>query len=218
MTHTARRTVAAAAIALVLAIAGSARAQVFYSYPGAQPVVDTSVSLGLVAGFGDNLVRLGGFGRFNLTSSADLGLEAVWDNIDPEGASDDTNLLGAGADGKVVLLSADGSTPLDVAVQAGAGFLTDDGYFLLHVPFGAIASRDFLTNDGRRITPYGGVYFVFDYASFDVPAGVDDDSDTDFDVELRVGASAEIVRNGSLFAALHAGLDTMFFLGFNAGL
>ena len=220
MTITARRTSAVAVFALLLAFAGSARAQVFYSYPGARPVVDTSVSLGLVAGFGDNLTRLGGFGRFNLTSRADLGLEAMWDNIDPEGpGGDDTNLLGAGADGKYMLLEADNTIPVDLAVQLGAGFLTDDDYFLLHVPFGAIASREFAPGetDERLITPYAGVYFLFDYASFDAPAGVDD-SDTDFDVELRVGVSAEIVRPGSLFAALHAGQETMFFLGFNAGL
>jgi hypothetical protein len=218
MAITVRRTGALIVIALVLGFAGSARAQVFYSYPGARPVVDTSVSLGLVAGFGDNLVRLEGFGRFNLTSSADLGLEAVWDNVDPEGpGGDDTNLLGAGADGKLLLVAADDDSPLDIAAQLGAGFLTDDDYFLLHIPFGAIASHDFVMNDGRRIVPYGGVYFLFDYASFDAPPG-SDDSETDFDVEMRVGASAEIVRRGSLFAALHAGQETMFFLGFNAGL
>ncbi len=216
MATRAVRTGALAAV-LFLMLAPQPRAQVFYSYPGARPVTDTSPSLGLVAGFGDNVVRLGGFGRFNLSSVADLGLEAVWDNVDPEGAGDDTNFFGAGGDGKYLLVSADESVPLDISAQVGAGFLSREDYFLLHVPFGGIASHDFLTNDGRRIVPYGGVYFVFDYATFDAPPGTDD-SDTDFDVELRVGASAEIVRRGSVFAALHAGNGTMFFLGFNAGL
>jgi hypothetical protein len=204
-------------VAVVWGWAAGAQAQVFYSYPGARPVTDTSPSLGLVSGFGDNLVRLGAFGRFNLSSAADLGLELMWDNVDAEGVGDDANQLGAGIDGKYLLMAADQDNPLDVSAQLGAGFLSESGYFLLHMPFGAIASHDFTTNDGRRIVPYGGVYFVFDYWSFDAPAG-EDDSDTDFDVELRVGASAEIVRRGSVFAALHAGNGTMFFLGFNAGL
>jgi hypothetical protein len=210
--------IGALAVVVLGALATGVHAQVFYSYPGARPVTDTSPSLGLVAGFGEDLVRLGGFGRFNVSPSVDLGLEAMFDNLDNDGAGeDDTGFFGAGGDGKFLLVPADEDMPLDIAAQAGVGFLSRSGYFLLHVPFGGIASHDFLMSDGRRITPYGGVYFVFDYASFDAPAGADD-SDTDFDVEMRVGASAEIVKRGSLFAALHAGNGTMFFLGFNAGL
>jgi hypothetical protein len=202
---------------MMLALASGARAQVFYSFPGAQPVIDTSVALGLVSGFGDNVVRLGGFGRFNLTPDADLGFEAMFQNVDTEDSADDTSFYGAGADGKYVLLSRDGTTPVDLAVNAGVGFLTRDDYVNIHVPLGGIVSRDFTMNDGRLIVPYGGVYLLYDYVKIEGPEG-SDDSDSDADVELRVGASAEIVRNGSLFAALHAGNGTMFFLGFNAGL
>lgn len=218
MESRARRIGALVCVVVLCAWAAGARAQVFYSYPGARPVTDNSPSLGLVAGFGDNLVRLGAYGRFNLSYAADLGLEVVWDNVDIDNG-DDINYLGAGADGKYMLMEADAAIPVDLAVQFGAGFLTEDDYFLLHVPFGVMVSREFAPgeNDERLVTPYGGVYFVFDYASFDAPPGADD-SDTDFDVELRIGASAEIVRHGSVFAALHAGLETMFFLGFNAGL
>jgi len=205
------------AVAVVCVFATGARAQVFYSYPGARPVTDTSPSLGLVAGFGDNLVRLGGFGRFNLSQSADLGLEAMYNNVKGEGSSNDTGYGGAGIDGKYMFFPAREDMQIDIAAQLGAGFLARSGYFDLHVPFGAIASHDFIMNDGRRITPYGGVYFIFDYVSFDAPPGADG-SDTHFDVEMRIGASAEIVKRGSLFAALHAGNGTMFFIGFNAGL
>ena len=38
------------------------------------------------------------------------------------------------------------------------------------------------------------------------------------DPSAKIGASAEIVKKGSLFAALHAGNGTMFFVGFNKGL
>ena len=202
---------------LLCACASGARAQVFYSYPGARPVTDTSPSLGLVAGFGNNVVRLGGFGRFNLSPSADLGLEAMYNNVKAEDTPNDTGYGGAGVDGKYLFYPAREDMALDIAAQAGVGFLARSGYLNIHAPFGAIASHDFLMNDGRRITPYGGIYFIFDYTKFDAPPGADD-SDTDFDVEMRVGASAEIVKRGSLFAALHAGNGTMFFIGFNAGL
>lgn len=221
MTNNARRISALAGAVLGFAFVSGAHAQVFYSYPGARPVTDSSPSLGLVSGFGDNVVRLGGFGRFNLSSVADLGLEVMFENVDTEDTSDDTGFWGAGGDGKYLLVTADESNKFDVAAEAGVGFLSRSDYLLIHAPLGVIASHDFVMNDGRRIVPYGGVYLLFDYVKIDAPAGapVDyDDSDTDFDVEMRIGASAEIVKRGSLFAALHAGNGTMFFLGFNAGL
>src|SRR5882672_3405576 len=88
------------AVIVVCAFANGARAQVFYSYPGARPVTDTSPSLGLVAGFGDNVVRLGGFGRFNISPKSDLGLEAMFNNVKSEGSNDDTGYGGGGIDGK----------------------------------------------------------------------------------------------------------------------
>lgn len=214
---TRARWIGVLSVVALFALASGARAQVFYSFPGANPVVDTSVAMGLVSGFGDNVVRLGGFGRFNLTPIADLGLEAMFQNVDTEDSSDDTSFYGAGADGKYLLLERDGSTPIDLAAQVGVGFLMRDDYLNIHAPIGAIASRDIILNDGRLIVPYGGVYLLYDYVKIEAPGGVDD-SDSDFDAEIRIGASAEIVRNGSLFAALHAGAGTMFFLGFNVGL
>ncbi|HET6463626.1 MAG TPA: hypothetical protein VFH33_07485 [Candidatus Krumholzibacteria bacterium] len=205
-------------LAMVLVVAaGAARAQVFYSYPGAKPVTDASPSLGLVAGFGDNVVRLGGFGRFNLTQKSDLGLEAMYNNVKGEDSTDDTGFYGAGIDAKWQFFESRQDMQIDIAANVGGGFLARSGYTNIHVPIGAIASHDFTMNDGRLIVPYAGVYFLFDYVKFDVPGG-GDDSNTDGDAELRIGASAEIVKKGSLFAALHAGNGTMFFIGFNAGL
>jgi hypothetical protein len=205
-----------AAMGVVCALAGAAHAQVFYSFPGAKPVTDSSPSLGLVAGFGDHIVRIGGFGRFNLSDRADLGLEAMYNNVKAEGTTDDTGFGGGGIDGKYQFFHARQDMQIDIAANAGVGVLARSSYYDVHVPFGALASHDFVLNDGRLIVPYAGLYFVYDYVHVD-EGGVSD-SDSDFDTELRVGVSAEIVKKGSLFAALHAGNGTMFFIGFNAGL
>jgi hypothetical protein len=205
-----------AAMGVVCALAGAAHAQVFYSFPGAKPVTDSSPSLGLVAGFGDHVVRIGGFGRFNLSDRADLGLEAMYNNVKAEGTTDDTGFGGGGVDGKYQFYHARQDMQIDIAANIGVGVLARSSYYDVHVPFGALASHDFVLNDGRLIVPYAGLYFVYDYVHVD-EGGVSD-SDSDFDTELRVGASAEIVKKGSLFAALHAGNGTMFFIGFNAGL
>jgi hypothetical protein len=211
----ARRGLALAILALG---APNATAQVFYAYPLARPVTDQSPSLGLFAGFGDDLIRLGGFGRFNVTPVSDLGVEVVYDNEDVEGSGEDIGYWGAGADGKYALLSATEDVPLDVSLQLGAGFEARSDYLRLLVPFGGMASHDFVVGGDRTIVPFGGVYFVVDHVSIDGGPGAADFSDTDFDVELRVGASAEIISRGSVFASLHAGHGTMFLLGFNAGI
>jgi len=207
----------AVAVVAMCALAGAAQAQVFYSFPGAKPVSDASPSLGLVAGFGDNVVRLGGFGRFNLSSRADLGLEAMFNNVKGEGTAEDTGFGGGGLDGKYQFYSARQDMQIDIAANAGVGVLARSSYYNIHVPFGVLASHDFTMKDGRLIVPYAGLYFIYDFVHVDVPAPADN-SDSHFDTELRIGASAEIVKKGSLFAALHAGNGTMFFIGFNAGL
>lgn len=197
--------------------ASGAAAQVFYSYPGARPVTDLSPSLGLFAGFGDSRTRLGGFGRFNVSSAADLGIEALYENVDSEGNGEDTGFGGAGMDGKYAIVSATEEMPLDVSLQLGAGFLARSDFLNIRVPLGAIASHDFFYNNGtRRIVPFAGVYLLSDYVKVETGAG--DESDTDFDAEIRLGASAEIIPRGSVFAALHTGNGTMFFVGFNASL
>lgn len=205
-------------VAAVLVMGASAsRAQVFYSFPGAKPVTDASPSLGLVAGFGDNVVRLGGFGRFNLSQKSDLGLEAMYNNVKNDATDDDTGYYGAGIDGKWWFFEARQDMQIDIAANLGAGFLTRDDYWDIHVPIGAIASHDFIVNDGRVITPYAGFYLIVDHFRVEGPEG-SHSSDTDSDAEIRIGASAEIVKKGSLFAALHAGNGAMFFVGFNKGL
>jgi hypothetical protein len=211
---TTRRT-AGLAFAILLAacaLPGAANAQVFYSYPGARPVTDYSPSLGLVAGFGDNLVRLAGFARFNVSPASDLGVEAVYDNFGAEGIDDDVGFGGAGVDFRYAIVAVGESSPLDVAGQAGGGFLARSDFLNLRFPLGVVASRDIVLKDERILVPYGGVYVLIDYVN------ISDESDTDADVELRLGISAEIVKKGSLFVALHVGDDTMFFVGFNAGL
>jgi hypothetical protein len=124
---------------------------------------------------------------------------------------------GAGVDFRYLIVAAGESSPMDVSAHAGGGFLARSDVLTIRVPLGAMASRDIVLKDERIVVPYGGLYVVIDYVDIDAGPGADQ-SDTDADVELRLGVSAEIVRRGSVFAALHVGDDTMFFVGFNAGL
>jgi hypothetical protein len=205
------------AAAAVTALPVAARAQVFYSYPGARPVSDASPALGATAGFGDHLVQLLGFARFNASPVSDLGVEGVFQSVDAGDGGSDIGYGGVGVDYRYQFLEAGDTYPVDVCAQGGGGFVARSRFLDIRVPFGAMASRDFVLRDGRHIVPYGGLYVVIDHERVDVP-GFGNHSHTDGSLELRFGASAEIVRRGSVFAALHVGNGTMFFLGFNAGL
>lgn len=205
-----------AVFALVAALPAAARAQVFYAAPGARPVSDASPALGLALGIGDELFRLVGFGRFNAASSSDIGLEVVYEDLDAAPGSEDQNRFGGGADFRHLVVRQEGDTPVDVAVQFGAGVLAHSDHTLIELPLGAMASRTFTVEGNRDIVPYGGVYLVMDFLDLDAPGN--DGWDSDLDVEFRVGGSVEIVERATVFAALHAGNGTMFFLGFFASL
>jgi hypothetical protein len=206
-----------AALALAVALPGVPRAHVFYSMPGARPVSDASPVLGMALGVGDNVTRLVGFGRFNAATTSDIGIELVFESYDTGRGSDDEHLYGAGIDFKhLVVKREENKPPVDIAVQFGGGFLAQSGYTLIKIPLGALVSRTFVPSEGHAIVPYAGVYLIMDFAE----TGSDYDSswDSDLDVELRVGGSAQIAKQVSAFAALHTGNGTLFFLGFTAGL
>lgn len=208
--------VALALLAVGLALPATGRAQAFYSFPGARPVPDSSPALGATVGFGDHFFRLLGFGRFNISQRSDLGLELAYDDLNSSnGSNNDSGRFGGGADFKMQVVRQDERTPVDVAVQVGAGVLTRSQDTQVRVPFGAVASRTFPLEEGKEVVPYGGIYLVVDYINHDNPRLSDG---SDLNVEGRFGASVRIVRRTSVFASLHVGDGTMFFLGFFAGL
>lgn len=198
------------ACVLAVAAAGGARAQVFYSYPGAPPVKADQPAIGATVGFGDDVVRLLGFGRFEISRVADLGLEFVLDNADYPG--DNVWRVGGAFDIKYAIIPESTEMPFDLSLQGGLGLQSGGDVTNIRVPAGAMISRPLDIGNGRAVVPYGGVYVVLDHVS------VDSASDTDLDVELRLGGSVNVFRSGSAFAALHFGNGTIFFLGFNANI
>ncbi len=205
------------AMVLVLAPLNAARAQVFYSMPGARPARDDSPILGLTVGLGEDLFRLVGFGRFNASRSADIGLEITYEDLDTGPGSNDQSRFGGGADFKALVVRQGDNTPVDAAVQLGAGVLARSNYTLIKVPVGALVSRSFALDDNRSTVPYAGVYVVMDFLDID-SRGANSGFNSDVDVELRAGASVDLVDNATFYAAFHVGNGTLFFLGFAASL
>ncbi len=212
-----RIAITAATIVVALAmLASTASAQVFYSYPGAPPVKADQPAVGANVGFGDDLFRLLGYGRFNVMSTSDLGLELIFDNTDSP-VEADVWRWGFGADYKIAIVPKDStSMPFDLAINAGFGYQGGGDMWNIRFPLGGMVSRPLQFNGDRALVPFGGVYVLFEYASWNWPAGVTgDDSDFEVDVELRVGSGLELSKTSVAYATLYLGNGTKIYLGIN---
>jgi hypothetical protein len=180
-------------------------------------VSDTEPALGFTAGIGDDLLRLVGYGRFNVSEVSDFGLELVLDHWDPSFGGDGWR-IGAGADFRYAIIPASTTLPFDLSLDGGLGLQTGNDITSVNIPAGAVISRPLELQNGRILTPYGGLYLVFSHISVDTPPGAPDYDDSDFDVELRLGTSLEIAGGVSGFVTAHVGNGERFFLGLNASL
>lgn len=212
-THIAARAFIGA-ILIVTLLASFAGAQVYYMYPGAPPVTRNEPALGVTVGIGDDLLRLLGYGRFNVNSRSDLGFEFVADNTDT--FEPDVMRFGLGVDYKYAIVPTETTLPFDLALNAGFGFQSGGDMTNFNVPVGGLLSRPLELRNESVLVPYGGVYILIMYSSWDLPAGfVGDDSDWDLEVELRGGAGYQLTKKTLAYASLFLGAGTKFYLGLN---
>jgi len=215
-----RRFHSALALAALIAATTSvaANAQVFYLYPEAPPVGDTQPATGGGLGIAGDQLRFLGFGRFNVSPGMDLGVEVVLDRLSGSGPGGNSSWrFGLGGDVKRAIIPSDRPLPFDLAVQAGFGFQTGGNLTSFDLPVGAVASRPVRMDNGREFVPYAALYLVVRRVSFDLPAPFDV-SDTDLDIDLRLGSSFQLFDSGDAFVTLNISSDVMVFFGFNAGI
>lgn len=204
-------------VAATLGGAGAANAQVYHQYPGAPVVGDQEPAVGATFGFGEDLIRVLGYGRFNASDVADLGLEIVIDQFDPDPGDEGTR-FGLAADFRYAIVPTDTELPFDLSLDGGFGFQTGADLTNINIPVGGVISRPLVLQNDRVIVPYGGLYLIYTHVSIDLPPGVGDASDNELDLELRLGASVEIGGGLSGFANVHIGEAEMFAIGLNSSL
>ncbi|MFH1755784.1 MAG: hypothetical protein ABIA59_08795 [Candidatus Latescibacterota bacterium] len=205
----------------LLLLSSGAFAQVFYPYPAAPVVEENTPVFGPAIGIGDDLFRIIGFARFNISVPMDFGLEIVMDRFDTKEyvdnrlVSDSVWRFGAAGDVKYAFIPPDDTTmPFDLSFNAGFGFESGGDVTNIVVPIGVLISKPVEIAPNRLFTPFAGVYLLILHASVDLgPLG--DVSDTDTDVELRTGASVNVTERADMFAALHFGSGTRFYIGLN---
>jgi hypothetical protein len=215
-----RRSYLVIAVMSLLLFCTSAYAQVFYEYPAAPVVGENEPVFGPAIAIGEDLFRLNGFARFNVAAPWDFGLEIVFDRIDISNgfANQDDSIwrFGAGADIKYLFIPPDDMTmPFDLAFNAGFGFESGGDITDIIVPVGALISKSLEIAPNRLFTPYAGVYLLIIHTSVDFGGSLGDVSDTDTDVELRGGGSVSVTDVADIFAALHLGNGTKFYVGLN---
>jgi hypothetical protein len=203
--------------AAVLTTGGMAWGQVYHQYPGAPVVDDTSPDVGALIGFGEDTVRLVGYGRFNASDVSDIGIEVVLDRFDPPFVGDGWR-FGAAADFRYAIVTEGSDLPFDLSLDGGLGFQTGADVTNVNIPVGAVISRPLELKEGRIMVPYGGLFVVFTNWSYDLPPGFPDPSDSEIDLVLRLGASIYITDGISVFANGHVGNGEMFALGLNSSL
>jgi hypothetical protein len=205
-------------VLLVVAVPAS-QAQVFYLYPGAPVVKDAEPAMGASLGIGEDIFRLLGYTRFNINEVTDFGLELIFDHFSSDvPGGDDAWRVGAGADVKYAIVPQNTSLPFDLAVNAGLGFESGGDLTNINIPLGGLISRPLELSNGKVVVPYGGVYILIAHYSWDVDIPGFDADETDTDVEIRTGARLELKEKTSVFATLHFGAGTMFYLGLNLAL
>lgn len=204
------------AAVLVTILAPAGWAQVFYGYPGATTAEDDRPAVGANAGFGDDLFRLLGYGRFNVNTVSDLGLELLFDRTDSR-VEANVWRWGFGADYKYAIVPEDTTAiPFDLALNAGFGYQNGGDMWNIRFPVGGVVSRPVAVGSSTTLVPFGGVYMLFEYASWDLPPWASGDhSDFDLEVELRAGSGYQISTTAMAYATLYLGAGTKFYLGVN---
>ncbi len=193
---------------LLLIFCSSPYAQVFYQYPDAPTVEPGRVDVGTYLSGGEDLFRLGGFGRLGIARYWDVGFEVLVENDNGDWRG------GAGGDARYQLLPTTAKLPFDLSADVGFGFASGDNVTIYQAPLGGIISSPLKTDNGTLITPYLGVYAVF-VRTKTTRTGLPDVTDNDVEALLRGGVSVNLTENLEIFGALQLGPHDLVSVGMN---
>lgn len=192
---------------LLLLGAHPAASQVFYQYPDAAVIKPGEAVAGSYLALGDfQLFRLGVYGRMNATRYLDVGADFLFDSADGDGR------WGIAADVKYAIFPETAAIPFDLSVTTGLGMISSDEIEIVQAPLGGLISSAYRLDNGRTLVPYLGVYVLYVDSKFKAGSGPDV-SDSDVDVEIRMGLDYTLGESADLFVGVHLGRDAMVAVG-----
>lgn len=176
-------------------------AQVFGTWAPAVPYAPDSYHAGAFLLVGEPLGLMGQF-RTGIDQNWDIGIQLGFPDFD----RGDETVFGLGGDVKYLILpdeEGEGGFPMDLALDFAFGWQHVQDFNLVDFDFGGVVSKSVTTDGGTTLIPYGALMLAIGRASFDVPPGfVGDSSDTELDINVRLGldypASSDLELLGEL--------------------
>jgi hypothetical protein len=108
---------------------------------------------------------------------------------------------------------ADDEIPFDLSLDFGVGLVDKEDASSLLFTLGGQGGWRGVEPESRGLEPYLGLVLVVERMSVDLPDG--EETETDTDLEVRVGTAYRLASALSLIAELHAGRGTAFGVGLN---
>jgi hypothetical protein len=122
---------------------------------------------------------------FGLVGQLRTGLDTNWDLGIQFGAPDfdygEETLVGIAGDVKYLVLPEDADFPFDMALDFAFGYQHAGDFDLVDFDFGLLGSKNVVTDGGSTLIPYGALMLAIGHGS------IDDSSDTELDVNVRLG-------------------------------
>jgi hypothetical protein len=192
-----KRILAAVLLVAALIPAGSARAQVFGQYSGANVVAPNAHVFGAYLNVSEHVV--GGLAQLRLSfyPNLDFGFQGGLSRLDPGPGTGTRTTLRVGTDLRWQVNTPTTGFPADLAVGASLGIETADQFKVITLGPSAVVSRTYGgTEGGASYVPYGGLALLF--ASRDA-FGIED---SDISLPLRLGLEARLAPEFRLVAEL----------------
>jgi hypothetical protein len=195
--------IALVALAVAVAQAPSARAQVFGQFTPAPPLEVNGRMFGGYLQFSENVLNLVGQLRLSFYPSVDFGFQGALARQEFGGGEDRTT-IGLGGDIKYQVARADAGAPVALSVGATIGVQTGDNFSILSVGPTVVGSRTLPAGETVSLTPYVGLGMLFSSIN------VGDFDDSDFSIPLRIGTTLKLNPGLDLMAELQFRLANDF--------
>lgn len=208
-------------VLIVGGVADRCCAQAFGHFYPARTVDYRESAAGAYLAIADDVVGLLGQFRYGATEVLDFGLQIGFESVESRELAgglfeeyDDTHLLLA-VDGKYMIRGADDDLPVDISMDVGVGFIDMEEANRLLFTFGGQGALRDPELQSWGLEPYLGLVLVVDRLSVDLPGGTD--TETDNDLEIRLGTTYELWTTAAIMAEIQAGNGTTLVVGLGLG-
>ena len=194
--------------------------QAFGHFTPARVLGDDRQSAGAYFTVQDDIIGLLSQFRYGASDALDFGFQLGVQSVDDRvsrgglfGDEGDSHLLIAG-DAKYLLRGADDEIPFDLSLDFGIGLIDMERGKNVLFTLGGQGGWRGREPESRGLEPYLGIALVVERTTLELlPDG--DKTETDNDLEVRVGTAYRVAEIAFIVAEIQAGRETAFGVGLN---